>query len=125
MLLCLVECLLLLLLSECLRCFLLLFSRNVCSYEVFEKLTAFVMAYSFTDEGAGFLGQTMMVPFVDLLNHSSRHHVELTFHPNHLQLQAVRDIKKVKGYSEWVCRYGQSVCEVSTRMSGLAGGHIK
>lgn len=53
------------------------------------------MSYSFTDEGAGFLGGTMMVPFVDLLNHSSCHHVELTFHPECLKLMAIRHIAKV------------------------------
>lgn len=53
------------------------------------------MSYSFTDEAADLFGGTMMVPFVDLLNHSSQHHVELTFHPTCLKLMAVRDISKV------------------------------
>lgn len=57
------------------------------------------MAYSFTDSSAGPLDTTMMVPFVDLLNHSSEHHVELTFHPKHLKLMAVRTIAKVCVYA--------------------------
>ena len=64
-------------------------------YDTYKQMVAYVMSYSFTDEEAGFLGQTMMVPFVDLLNHSSRHHVELTFHPKFLKLVAVRDISEV------------------------------
>lgn len=68
---------------------------SLASCDEYKKLVAFVMSYSFTDESAEVLGRTMMVPFVDLLNHSSRHHVELTFHPNHLTLVAVRDIEKV------------------------------
>lgn len=65
------------------------------SCEAYKRLVAYVMSYSFTDEGAGVLGRTVMVPFVDLLNHSSLHHVELTFHPECLRLMAVRDIAKV------------------------------
>ena len=82
------------LLAQC----LCVISPSVRSYGVFERLAGFVMAYSFTDEEAGFLGATAMVPFVDLLNHSSCHHVELTFHPKHLRLQAVRHIGKVSGH---------------------------
>lgn len=63
---------------------------------MYKKLVAFVMSYSFTDEAAELLERTVMVPFVDLLNHSSNHHVELTFHPKCLKLMAVRDIKKVR-----------------------------
>ena len=55
-----------------------------------------MMSYSFTDEETeDFLGRTMMVPFVDLLNHSSYHHVELTYHPSCLKLIAIRNIGKV------------------------------
>lgn len=69
--------------------------------DVYKKLVAFVMSYSFTDEGAGLLGSTMMVPFVDLLNHSSDHHVELSFHPKCLRLMAVRNIAKVHVTASW------------------------
>lgn len=53
------------------------------------------MSYSFTDNEAGGMGRTMMVPFVDILNHSSYHHVELNFDPEALKLIAVRKIEKV------------------------------
>lgn len=56
---------------------------------------AFVMSYSFTDLSNDPLSQTMMVPFVDLLNHHSKHHVELSFDPTHLKLVAVRNIGEV------------------------------
>lgn len=55
------------------------------------------MSYSFTDaEDDCLTRRTMMVPFVDLLNHSSHHHAELTFHRKALRLMAVRHIKKVE-----------------------------
>lgn len=77
-------------------------------------MVSFVMSYSFTDESAELLGRTMMVPFVDLLNHSSRHHVELTFHPSCLKLMAVRDIQKVSvlesGYVQGMSRACPSMC---------------
>ena len=37
-----------------------------------------------------------MVPFVDLLNHHSNHHAELNFHEEHLELVAVRRIRRVR-----------------------------
>ena len=66
------------------------------SLQLYKDLVCFVMAYSFTDsEEAGVCGQTMMVPFVDLLNHHSVHHAELSFLPSHLELVAVRNIQQV------------------------------
>ncbi len=54
------------------------------------------MSYSFTDaEDSELTSSTMMVPFVDLLNHSSQHHAELTFTDKALKLMVVRDINKV------------------------------
>ena len=55
------------------------------------------MSYSFTDsaEDDDVSRQTMMVPFVDLLNHHSQHHAELRFHSSYLQLVAIRDIPQV------------------------------
>ena len=54
------------------------------------------MSYSFTDgEEPDILQQTMMVPFVDLLNHHSHHHAELNFQEEYLELVAVRDIGRV------------------------------
>ena len=58
------------------------------------------MSYSFTDSAEeDILQRTVMVPFVDLLNHSSQHHVELTFGRTALRLMVVRDIKKVDAHS--------------------------
>jgi len=55
------------------------------------------MSYSFSDpEEDDPLKQTMMVPVIDLLNHHSNHHAELTFHENYLLLSAIRDIKKAR-----------------------------
>ena len=54
------------------------------------------MSYSFTDgEEGDLLQRTMMVPFVDLLNHHSLHHAELQFGEEHLELVAVRSISAV------------------------------
>ena len=66
------------------------------SLEVYKDLVCLVMSYSFSDpDEDSLLGQTMMVPFVDLLNHHSHHHTELCFLPTHLELVAVRDIHQV------------------------------
>lgn len=80
---------------------LLLFLRKTYhSLQLYEHLVCFVMAYSFTDgDQADQCQQTMMVPFVDLLNHHSRHHVELRFQQSHLELVAVRGIRKV--WDQW------------------------
>ena len=64
--------------------------------EEYKKYVGYVMSYSFTDEKTGVLGKTMLVPFVDIINHSSYNNVELTFHPKCLKLMAVKDIHKVK-----------------------------
>lgn len=54
------------------------------------------MSYSFTDEfNESLLSQTVMVPFVDLLNHSTNHHAELKFGKNALKLVAIRTINSV------------------------------
>ena len=75
----------------------LLWCRKIVqNLEAFKMLSAVVMSYSFTDKKADHLGQTMMVPFVDLLNHSTKNHVELNFHSSCLQLLAVRNICKVR-----------------------------
>ena len=69
---------------------------------VYYKLVSFVMSYSFTDNEQGLLSRTMMVPFVDLLNHASNHHAELIFCEESLKLMAIRKIRKVTFHS--VCR---------------------
>lgn len=54
------------------------------------------MSYSFTDgEEETLTSSTIMVPFVDLLNHSSEHHAQLTFTHKALELMVVRDIEEV------------------------------
>ena len=61
------------------------------------------MSYSFTsgyadcleEEERDILEMTSMVPVIDLLNHHYRHHAELNFRQDHLELIAVRDIEKV------------------------------
>jgi hypothetical protein len=54
------------------------------------------MTYSFTDVGDDLLTQTMMVPFVDLLNHHSQNNVELVFHKKYLELVAINIIQRGK-----------------------------
>ncbi len=74
----------------------LLFRAEVQNYEEYKKLVSLVMSYSFTDaEDDRVTSSTMMVPFVDLLNHSSQHHAELTFTAKALKLMVIRDIKQV------------------------------
>ena len=75
---------------------LMLHSSSVQCLSNYLRLVSLVMSYSFTDaEETNFLSQTMMVPFVDLLNHHPRHHVELKFAKSSLKLMVIRDIKKV------------------------------
>ena len=72
------------------------------SAAVFRQLVGLVMSYSFTDaEEEDLLQRTVMVPFVDLLNHHSQHHAELTFGQKYLCLVAVRSISKVGGWGLW------------------------
>ena len=74
--------------------------------QLYEKLVATVMSYSFTDDEEGDpLQRTMMVPFVDLLNHHSLHHAELNFGEDHLQLMAVRRISTVWLLPYTLCIY--------------------
>lgn len=68
--------------------------------EVYKRYVGYVMSYSFTDEKAGLLGGTMLVPFVDIINHSSYNNVKLTFHPKHLKLMAIKGIHKVRVWSD-------------------------
>ena len=54
------------------------------------------MSYSFTDANRDDpLSVTMMIPFVDLLNHHDNHNAELLYHSNYVQLVAVKNIEKV------------------------------
>ncbi len=78
-------------------CYYIYFVRSeVQDYTEYKKLVSLVMSYSFTDaDDDEVISSTMMVPFVDLLNHSSQHHAELTFTDSALRLMVVRDIDKV------------------------------
>lgn len=77
--------------------------------EQYSKMVAFVMSYSFSDgEQLDPLRQTQMVPVIDLLNHHSYHHAELSFQKNHLLLTAIRNIKRV-GHA--VMKYLVHSCE--------------
>ena len=67
------------------------------SLEVYKRLVGYVMSYSFTEEKAGLLGRTMLVPFVDIINHSSYNNTQLTFHPDCLKLITIKHIHKVGG----------------------------
>eukprot|EP00731_Ephydatia_muelleri_P003609 Em0001g3609a len=72
-----------------------LFQPHLQSLDLYKQMVAVVMSYSFSD-GANpdILQRTVMVPFVDLLNHHSHHHVELSFREDRLELMAIRTIKK-------------------------------
>ena len=79
-----------------------IYSEHMISRQIYEQVTALVMAYSFTDavepmkeNALSAHNLTMMVPFVDLLNHHYNHHAELSFHPECLRLVAIRQIHKV------------------------------
>lgn len=86
------------------------------SAAVFRQLVGVVMSYSFTDaEEADVLQRTVMVPFVDLLNHHSQHHAELSFGKKHLRLVAVRGISKVGGWGFWQWGRGRSLHAASLR----------
>lgn len=74
------------------------------SLQLYHRLVSFVMSYSFTDNGGSededgeevdVLRRTSMVPVIDLLNHHHDHNAELNFQHDHLQLAAIKDIKKV------------------------------
>lgn len=86
--------------------------KTLHSQQLFQKLVSFVMSYSFTDaEEVDIFQQTMMVPFVDLLNHHSHHHAELNFQEECLELVAVRSIGKVTGVG--VCCWVQICVDMS------------
>ena len=73
---------------------------------IFSSAVSFVMSYSFTDsKEVDPLSDTVMVPFVDLLNHHHDHNAELSYHPTHLRLVAIRDIKKVGGAFQLINSY--------------------
>jgi len=87
--------------------------------EQYSRMVGLVMSYSFSDpEEDDPLKQTMMVPVIDLLNHHSNHHAELTFHEKYLLLSAVRDIRKVRdiGITEGVLKHFMSHHHVAVQI---------
>ncbi|XP_065910057.1 N-lysine methyltransferase setd6-like [Dysidea avara] len=95
-----------------------LYSPHQQGMEQYSKMVGLVMSYSFSDpEEDDPLKQTMMVPVIDLLNHHSNHHAELTFHEKYLLLTAIRDIKKGE---EVMNTYGPLCNAGLVRMYGFA-----
>uniref|UniRef100_A0A0B7AIJ8 SET domain-containing protein n=2 Tax=Arion vulgaris TaxID=1028688 RepID=A0A0B7AIJ8_9EUPU len=82
-----------------------LFSPN---FELFKKMVAFVMAYSFTepqgkkqddsdddsDDEETIMSAPMMVPMADMLNHITKNNAKLTFGKDALKMVTTRMIKK-------------------------------
>lgn len=99
--------------------------KAVHSSAVFRQLVGLVMSYSFTDaEEEDELQRTVMVPFVDLLNHHSQHHAELTFGQKSLRLVAVRGISKVVGGGMWQRGGGGWLESCSDMMPGCQGEEV-
>ncbi|XP_062818028.1 N-lysine methyltransferase SETD6 isoform X1 [Anolis carolinensis] len=77
-----------------------LFNPKVHNLELYKRLVAFVMAYSFQElldeeeEEEGKPSPLVMVPLADLLNHVANHNANLEFSPEHLQMVATRTIPK-------------------------------
>ncbi|XP_072164344.1 N-lysine methyltransferase setd6-like [Diadema setosum] len=92
-----------------------IFSTEVHTLELYKKIVAFVMAYSFTDPGndddedddddagndddddkagRGSSRDPMMVPLADALNHIAKNNAHLNFGKESLTMVAVSDIKK-------------------------------
>ena len=62
-------------------------------------VASFIMSYSFTDPYSNdVLSETMMIPFVDLLNHNHFNHAELKFGNKALKLIATRSINPVSSH---------------------------
>jgi len=82
-----------------------LFSESDHTLDLYKRMAAFVMAYSFTEnssdedddsdsENAALTGPTM-VPMADILNHISNNNAHLEFGDEKLTMVAVQDISKV------------------------------
>lgn len=77
------------------------------SLDLYKKMVAFVMAYSFTeplklsddsdsdDDEEEQRNFPMMVPMADILNHVARNNAHLDFGKDSLKMIAIKDIKKV------------------------------
>ena len=64
------------------------------SLALYQKLSYFVMANSFTDTRTS-VTQTVMVPMADVLNHHWNHNAELEVKDGHFEMCAIRQIEKV------------------------------
>ncbi|GAB6030185.1 N-lysine methyltransferase setd6 [Chamberlinius hualienensis] len=75
------------------------------SFDLYKKLTAFVMSCSFTepkleedsdddDDDDGASNPPMMVPLADILNHKAKHNAELKFGDESLKMFAIHEISK-------------------------------
>ncbi|XP_067327036.1 N-lysine methyltransferase SETD6 [Anolis sagrei] len=75
-----------------------LFNPKVHTLELYKRLVAFVMAYSFQepldDEEEGEPNPPVMVPLADLLNHVANHNANLEYSPERLKMVATRPILK-------------------------------
>ncbi|XP_029009008.1 N-lysine methyltransferase setd6 isoform X2 [Betta splendens] len=78
-------------------------NRDKHTLEMYTKLVAFVMAYSFQEpqevdeddeKGGKTCNPPIMVPMADMLNHVSNHNACLEFTPNNLKMVCVRPIYK-------------------------------
>lgn len=65
--------------------------------DMFKHMAAFVMAYSFTENGPGCHGDNapVMVPMADMLNHHSDNNAHLEFAQEELRMVSTQPIKKV------------------------------
>lgn len=61
------------------------------SLDLYKRVVAFVMAYSFT-EGPG---STSMMPMADILNHHSDNNAHLIFEEDFLKMKSFKKIEKV------------------------------
>ncbi|KAK3598982.1 hypothetical protein CHS0354_024658 [Potamilus streckersoni] len=82
-----------------------LFSKSCEDIELYKRMVAFVMAYSFTepwssaqdeeeDEENSGSSQPMIVPLADILNHVAKNNAHLTFENEVLKMVAIRNIRK-------------------------------
>ena len=71
-------------------------SSKLHTLELYKRLSGFVMAYSFTDNGPNREStEVAMVPMADILNHISDHNAELEFSEDFLSMVTTQPIEKV------------------------------
>ncbi|XP_015276404.1 PREDICTED: N-lysine methyltransferase SETD6 isoform X1 [Gekko japonicus] len=100
-----------------------LFNPKVHTLELYKKLVAFVMAYSFQEpleedeEDEEEPNPPMMVPMADLLNHVASHNANLEYSPECLKMVAIQPIHKGQ---EVFNTYGQMANWQLLHMYGFA-----